>query len=191
VPSLQVTGPLLPDEIEPAAAGAATAAAGAAAVAAGAALAPAAEAEVLMPPWPLQAPRPPCGEVVPSLQVTGPLLVDDEALLAAGAAAAGAAAGWLELVLPAADLLMPPWPLHAPRPPCGDVVPSLQVTGPLELLWASARVGAASSAAASTAAQVRPVNFEDFMCRSPSEPADVPRPREYSNHLRGGTARRT
>lgn len=37
-----------------------------------AALPPAAAVAFLsIPPWPLQAPRPPCGEVVPSLQVTG------------------------------------------------------------------------------------------------------------------------
>jgi hypothetical protein len=28
-------------------------------------------------------------------------------------------------------LLTPPWPLHAPRPLCAEVVPSLQVTPPL------------------------------------------------------------
>jgi hypothetical protein len=32
------------------------------------------EADLSTPPCPLQAPRPPCAAVVPSLQVTGPLL---------------------------------------------------------------------------------------------------------------------
>ena len=89
------------------------AAAGAAGAAAGAA---ALLADLLMPPCPLQAPRPPCGEVVPSLQVTGPLPEDeaeDEDVVAAGAAAAGAA----EPAPVEADLFTPPCPLQAPRPP--------------------------------------------------------------------------
>jgi hypothetical protein len=104
-------------DVEPAAAAVAAVvgAAAAGAVLAGAVLAAVlvlAEADLLIPPWPLHAPRPPCGEVVPSLQVTGPLLAEEPLLLAeeaeeapaAGAldAAAGAAAP-LE-----ADLFTPP-----------------------------------------------------------------------------------
>jgi hypothetical protein len=112
---LQVTGPLLAED--PLLPVEAALAAGAAADAAAGALVPL-EADLFTPPWPLQAPRPPCGEVVPSLQVTGPLLleepVDEEELLPAVAAGAAAAAG--AAVLPAllvespaeADLLMPP-----------------------------------------------------------------------------------
>jgi hypothetical protein len=101
---------------------------------------------------------------VPSLQGTGPLLLEEPLLpeepleaaedeLAAGAdVAAGAEAAAAE-----ADLFTPPCPLQAPRPPCGEVVPSLQVTGPLlEVLCAAAMPGAASTAVANTAPHIRP-----------------------------------
>jgi hypothetical protein len=52
-------------------------------------------------------------------------------------------------------LLMPPCPLQAPRPPCGEVVPSLHTTGLLEASWADDTAGAASNAAASTAPTAR------------------------------------
>jgi hypothetical protein len=92
----------------------------------------------LIPPCPLHAPRPPWGEVVPSLQTTGPEDEDEEAaaaepLAAAGASAAeGAAAGAAAGAVPPleAALLIPPWPLQAPRPECVEVVPSLQTTAP-------------------------------------------------------------
>jgi hypothetical protein len=146
-----------------------------------------------MPPWPLQAPRPPCGEVVPSLQVTAPplelppvaVLEELAAGAAAGAAAAGAA-GAAAAELAEADLSMPPCPLQAPRPPCGDVVPSLQVTGLLELLLAAcARVtaGAAPSAAAHSAPQIKPWSLASFMSRSPLMSDYVGQSAEYSIRL--------
>jgi hypothetical protein len=53
-----------------------------------------------------------------------------------------------------AALSIPPWPLQAPRPPCGELVPSLQVTG--VLVSAKAFVaGAASSAAAANVPQTK------------------------------------
>ena len=100
MPSLQTTGPPLAEDEAAAVAGAA-AAAGAAAGAV-----PPLEAALFTPPWPLQAPRPPWGEVVPSLQTTVPPLEGAE--LAAAGAAAGAAAALVELPPAAADLLIPP-----------------------------------------------------------------------------------
>ena len=44
-----------------------------------------------------------------------------------------------------AFLSIPPWPLHAPRPPWGEVVPSLQVTG--LLVSAGLSAGSVNSAA--------------------------------------------
>src|SRR5579864_9564007 len=91
---------------------------------------------------------------------------------AAGAGAAGAAAGAAGVsgVAPAeADLLIPPWPLQAPRPPCGEVVPSLHVTGPLEagaaVLWALVRPGAVPSAAINSAPQIKPLKFLTLIFR--------------------------
>ena len=107
MPSLQTTAPPLADAEAPAAAGAAAAAAGAAAAGA----VPPLEAALFTPPWPLQAPRPPWGEVVPSLQTTAPPPLEGAELAAAAGAAAGAdaAAGALLVLLPAeADLLIPP-----------------------------------------------------------------------------------
>ena len=101
MPSLQTTGPPLAEDEAAAVAGAA-AAAGAAAGAV-----PPLEAALFTPPWPLQAPRPPWGEVVPSLQTTAPLPLEGAELAAAGAAA-GAAAALVELPPAAADLLIPP-----------------------------------------------------------------------------------
>jgi hypothetical protein len=75
------------------------------------------------------------------------------AAAAAEAAGAAAAAGAAVLLPAEADLSIPPWPLQAPRPPCGDVVPSLQVTGLLAgvlVSCASATPGAASAAANTT-----------------------------------------
>jgi hypothetical protein len=126
-----------------------------------------APADLLMPPWPLQAPRPPL-EDVPSLQVTMVVpLVLVAAAVGAAAAAAGAAAG---AAAPPADLLMPPWPLQAPRPPLEDV-PSLQVTmadPPLALL--AAAVEAAAGAAAGGAAALP----ADLL--TPPWPLQAPRP---------------
>lgn len=108
---------------------------------------------------------------MPSLQVTEPLLLeellDEEEVLAAGAAAASGAA--LAVPPAAADLLMPPCPLQAPRPPCGDVVPSLQVTGPLVLLCAAAGPGAASSVAVSAAALIKALSLAQFIAVPPCE----------------------
>ena len=132
------------------AAAAVPAVAAAAGAAAGAAPPLEALAVFLIPPWPLQAPRPPWGEVVPSLQTTGPPLVEDEADAAAGAvAAAGAAAGAVPPL--EAALFTPPCPLQAPRPECVEVVPSLQTTGPPplegeELAAAGAAAGALAAA---------------------------------------------
>jgi hypothetical protein len=123
-----------------------------------------APADLFTPPWPLQAPRPPLDEV-PSLQVTvpPPLLVPAGA---AADAAAGAAAGAAVVAAPEADLLMPPCPLQAPRPPCGEVLPSLQVTGPA-VSCAEAMTGSASSVAASTAPHIEALQVITFMAGSP------------------------
>jgi hypothetical protein len=108
------------------------------------------------------------------LQVTGPPLPDvdpddvdpEEAVLAgaAGAAAAGAALP-AELVEAEADLLMPPCPLQAPRPPCGDVVPSLQTTG-VEVLCANDTVGVVNTRPAS-ATHTTPLSFVRSICSLP------------------------
>src|SRR5579862_1671902 len=89
---------------------------------------------------------------------------------AAGAAAGAAGAAGVAGVAPAgADLLIPPWPLQAPRPPCGEVVPSLQATGPLEaaaaVLWAPERPGAVPSAAINSAPQIKPLKFLTLIFR--------------------------
>jgi hypothetical protein len=161
VPSVQVTmGALLVVALMPLGAAGALAAAGA--MAAGAAVEP--PADLLMPPWPLQAPRPPLDEV-PSVQVTVPPLL----LVLAGAAAgagAGAGAGAAAVAAPEADLLMPPCPLQAPRPPCGEVLPSLQVTG-LPVSCAEAMRGSASTVAASTAPHIEALEVITFMAGSP------------------------
>jgi FAD:protein FMN transferase len=175
---LQVTGALPDPELEVAEVAAGAAAAGAAALPEVPELAPP-DADLSMPPCPRQAPRPPLAELVPSLQVTGPLdepddeeEVDEEPEVAAGAAA-GAAALPEAAVLPEvlADLSMPPWPRQAPRPPLAEVVPSLQVTGLLLSLvvCASDSPGAAMSAAANTAPHIKPLNLAIFICRSPPE----------------------
>jgi hypothetical protein len=150
------------------------------------ALPPPDAADLFTPPCPLQAPRPLWVEVVPSLQVTvaaPPELDEPEALeleLAAGAALAPLdPLELLELLLPleplaaaaVAFLSIPPWPLQAPRPPCGDVVPSLQVTGLLAvlLLLSCARLnpGAVSHAAVSSAPPSKPLSFMEFIDVSP------------------------
>lgn len=166
VPSLHVTGPLPPedDELDEA-----LPAAGAAA-AAGAAEPASAEADLFTPPWPLQAPRPLCEEVVPSLHVTAPLplLADAEPDDDEPAAGAAVDSALLPEVAPAeADLLMPPCPLQAPRPPCGEVVPSLHTTG-LEVLCANEGAGAANSTTANATLPARPMSFVRFICSSPS-----------------------
>ncbi len=171
VPSLQVVSAALPDPEED------EAALAAGADAAGGAALPAlpAEADLFTPPWPEQAPRPLCVEVVPSLQVTvaEPDAAEDAELAApaAGAAAAGAASEpEADVLAPAdADLSIPPWPEQAPRPPWGEVVPSLQVTVPLVALEVCAEeiTGPASSAAANIAPHIKPLNFAIFICSSP------------------------
>jgi len=199
VPSLQTTGPPPPEDAPLVAGAAAVGAAAAVAAGAAAGAEPPAEAALFTPPWPLQAPRPPCGEVVPSLHTTGPPPLEDEELAADGAAAGaaagaagGAAAAPAELA--EADLLMPPWPLQAPRPPCGEVLPSLHTTGVLEASCADKSAGAASIAAARHAVTVSASSafLTTFMCSSP-----LPRhrrafcQREYPNQSTGGTAGRT
>ena len=57
-----------------------------------------------------------------------------------------------------AALSIPPCPLQAPRPPCGELVPSLQVTGLLVSAKAFAP-GTASSAAAANVPQTQEVYF--------------------------------
>jgi len=169
VPSLQTTGPPLPAEEPLAAAGAAASSVGGAVVGAAAGAVPPLEAALLTPPWPLQAPRPECVEVVPSLQTTAPAPADGEELAAVGAGAGAAAAGALA-ELAEADLLIPPCPLQAPRPPCGEVVPSLHTTGLLDASWADDTAGAASNAAASMAPRAKVFNFvvAKFMTVLPS-----------------------
>jgi hypothetical protein len=120
-------------------------------------------------------------EVVPSLQVTvvPELLELDELEAAAGAlAAAGASAG---VALPdEADLLTPPWPLHAPRPPF-EVVPSLQVTVVPELVaCAIAPTGAPSRAIEAAAPQMKPQSFATFMWNTPRTNRVVVEGSEYS-----------
>jgi len=162
---LALEEPLLPAEAELAAAGASALVE----LDALPELAPA-EADLLTPPWPRQAPRPPCAAVVPSLQTTGPLaleefLPEDPAPVAAGASEL---AELVELAPAEADLLTPPWPRQAPRPPCAAVVPSLQTTGLLVLvLCAVETAGAASSALANTALRTKSLSLTRFMCRSP------------------------
>jgi hypothetical protein len=172
---LQTTGSPPPEDELLVAAGAAAAAGAAVAGAAAAAVLPL-DAALFTPPCPLQAPRPPWGEVVPSLQTTGPPLPEDEPLVAAGAAPAAGAAGAAvagaaaAAVLPLeAALFTPPCPLQAPRPPCGEVVPSLHVTGPLDASCADKNPGAASSAAVSNTVRMSPSSlvFARFMCSSP------------------------
>src|SRR5579863_9565109 len=88
---------------------------------------------------------------------------------AGAAGAAGAGAGVAGVAPAGADLLIPPWPLQAPRPPCGELVPSLQVTGPLEaaaaVLWAPERPGAVPSAAINSAPQIKLLKFLTLMFR--------------------------
>src|ERR1700724_3589495 len=81
-------------------------------------------------------------------------------LAAAEAAAAGAAAP--------ADLSIPPCPLHAPRPPCTAVVPSLHATGPAPLPCAVETAGATIIATPNSAPHIRALSFATFMCCSPS-----------------------
>lgn len=145
---------------------AAGAVAAAAAGAAGAGAFTGAAPLLFMPPCPLQAPRPPFAEVVPSLQGTAPVLlavVDAAAVEAVAGAAAAVAAG--------ADLLMPPWPLQAPLPPCGEVEPSLQVTAPL--LEMELEVAAAGAIVADGAA-CWPATAADLF--TPPWPLQAPRP---------------
>jgi hypothetical protein len=87
---------------------------------------------------------------------------------AAVAAAAGAAADALAAAVPA-DLFTPPWPLQAPRPPL-EVVPSLQVTVPPELL----EVAAGALAAAGASAGVALPDEADLF--TPPWPLQAPRP---------------
>jgi hypothetical protein len=156
-PSLQVTMPVLALVLVLVlAAAAGAAAAGAAGVIV---VLPPPVADLLTPPCPLHAPRPPLDEV-PSLQVTVVALLVLVLVLAAaaGAAVVAAGAGALlpEVVLVAgADLLTPPCPLQAPRPPL-DEVPSLQVTVGvvLEVSCAEQTTLPASTVAASAAAHV-------------------------------------
>jgi hypothetical protein len=94
------------------------------------------------------------------LQVTAALAAADAAGLAgAEAAAAGAAAP--------ADLSTPPCPLHAPRPPCAAVVPSLHVTGAALLPCAVETAGATIIAATSIAPPIKALSFVRVMCCSP------------------------
>jgi len=79
-------------------------------------------ADLLTPPWPRQAPRPPCAAVVPSLQMTGPpaleeLLPEVPEAAAAGASVLAELEELPELAPAEAALLTPPWPRQAPRPP--------------------------------------------------------------------------
>jgi len=71
------------------------------------------------------------------------------AAVGAGFAAVAAAAG-------AASFLMPPWLEHAPRPPCGEVVPSVQVTGPLV---SAAYTGIVQTVASTRLARARAIVF--------------------------------
>src|SRR5262249_43835601 len=116
---------------------------------------------------------------------------EDEALddveLAAGAAVDSPP---LAEVAPAeADLLMPPCPLQAPRPPCGEVVPSLHTTG-LEALCAWEGAGAASSAPARAATPISPVNLVRVICSSSSRVPLIIQMSEYSKRCARGTRRR-
>jgi hypothetical protein len=81
---------------------------------------------------------PPAAELLPP--VVDPLEVPPEAPLEV---APPEVVPWLAPLV--AALSIPPCPLHAPRPPWGEVVPSLQVTG--VLVSAPLTAGMASSAA--------------------------------------------
>jgi hypothetical protein len=140
-----------------AAAGAAAAAAGAAGAGAAAGAVAPVPADLLTPPWPLQAPRPLRAEVVPSLQVT-PLdpELEDAAALEAVVEELGVLAGAAAVVPPwpaafaVAVLSTPPCPLQAPRPAWDAVLPSLQIGGGAALLSVvcdKETVGSAMSAA--------------------------------------------
>jgi hypothetical protein len=76
------------------------------------------------------------------LELVPPELLDPLLVAAPPPAAAAVAA-----------LSMPPCPLQEPRPPCGDVDPSLHVTGVVES--AEAFIEAPSSAAAANAPQMQ------------------------------------
>jgi hypothetical protein len=147
-----------------------------------------------MPPCPRQAPRPPLAEVVPSLQVTGPLeeLEEEEPELLeveepeVEAPAELAAGALLEEPLAAlADLSTPPWPLQAPRPACVAVVPSLQTGAGVELSvdCDSEIVGLNSRDAVSAAPNVRCLRC---ICSSPLRGTAYFGLAEYRNMLRGG-----
>jgi hypothetical protein len=103
------------------------------------------------------------------LQATAALLDADAAGLAGAEAAAPADPA---VALPAdADLSTPPCPLHAPRPPCAAVVPSLQATGPALLSCAVETAGATAIAATNTAPHIKALSFATFMCSSPKPTA--------------------
>ena len=108
-------------------------------------------------------------EYVPSLHLAvapvASLLTECSAeVLAVAAGFAGAAgsaafdvdlAGAASVLAAAPSFLIPPWCEHAPFPPCGAVVPSVQVTGP----DVSAAAADRATLAASTAAAIATVNL--------------------------------
>jgi hypothetical protein len=111
---------------------------------------------------------------------------DFELVLAGAAGVAGAAGAAVAAPVPAA-LFTPPCPLQAPRPLCVAVVPSLHtgfvavLSVLLPVLCASDPADAPSSAAANTAAHIKPLNFASFIGRSPLRHAVFFAPAEYRN----------
>src|SRR4029077_445570 len=109
----------------------------------------------------------------------------------AGAAARAAPALAL---LADADLLTPPCPLHAPRPPCAAVVPSLHATGFALLSCAVETAGAAIMAATHIAPHITVLSFAIFMCFLPkatagSDGGPFQGRQEYRNPRGGGISR--
>jgi FAD:protein FMN transferase len=133
---------------------------------------------------------------VPSLQATGAADVPAEGAAAAGAAAGVAAeeAAGAEaeaappdvvppLAVPAADfdLSMPPCPLQAPRPPWGEGLPSLQVTGVSLVPCAAAGAPARISAALRSALHIRSGYVRLFIFYPPLVSDRVSDAAEYRN----------
>jgi FAD:protein FMN transferase len=119
---------------------------------------------------------------VPSLQVTA-------ALPDADAAGAAAPADPALALLADADLSTPPCLLHAPRPPCAAVVPSLHATGFALLSCAVETAGASIIAATHIAPHITALSFATFMCSSPQGNRPFQGRQEYRNPRGGGIGR--
>jgi hypothetical protein len=94
-----------------------------------------------------------------------------------------------------AALSIPPWPLQAPRPPFGDVLPSLQVTGVLPVSARALDPVSVRTNTAATAAQIEAVGFGILIDKPPSSVMTQhlvyyvrPRPVNPDNLLRSNKA---